>query len=306
MSRTSRLQARSVSPMRRRLWPYSLLTAIGMIFVGVTFLLSGLSGDQTMTYMYSHPNLLALGKQWFSDDWRFPSEGVWVENRAVTIKDHYFSGESMTYAPSPNARIDVSFEGTEIQWWGYAGPYGGKAEIYVDGKYAGTADQYSAIPAVRLMFQSETLGAGKHTLTLQNTLDKHASSLGNALHVDKFLVRNLGQEHTIENEDTSVVYVSPNDLYYYQFILRKLAHLTLYALGTVSMLLTVKIIGLTRRSWWVVALLMVGMAAGDEWHQAFVPGRHAQWLDVAIDSVGVILGFLLALPFILRKGKGRG
>jgi VanZ family protein len=49
---------------------------------------------------------------------------------------------------------------------------------------------------------------------------------------------------------------------------------------------------------WAVAALY---AASDEYHQTFVAGRHASWVDVAIDSMGAGLFVLLAL----RARRGR-
>jgi VanZ family protein len=43
---------------------------------------------------------------------------------------------------------------------------------------------------------------------------------------------------------------------------------------------------------WVIAALY---AASDEYHQSFVSGRHATWVDVAIDSMGAGLFVLLML-----------
>lgn len=43
----------------------------------------------------------------------------------------------------------------------------------------------------------------------------------------------------------------------------------------------------------VAAWIGVLYAAGDEFHQLFVPGRSGQFTDVMIDSVGVILGIFI-------------
>jgi VanZ family protein len=69
-------------------------------------------------------------------------------------------------------------------------------------------------------------------------------------------------------------------------ILRKLAHLVEYGILGALLLRA-------------LALRVPAIAAGiayaisDEIHQAFVPGRYASALDVAIDSAGVVLGVLL-------------
>ena len=41
-------------------------------------------------------------------------------------------------------------------------------------------------------------------------------------------------------------------------------------------------------------LLALLYAMTDEFHQSFVPGRHASWLDVAIDSAGAIITLIWA------------
>ena len=69
-------------------------------------------------------------------------------------------------------------------------------------------------------------------------------------------------------------------------ILRKAAHVTEYAiLG----LLLVRAIGRETPA----ILIGVAYAISDELHQHFVRGRHSSPIDVAIDSVGVLIGVLV-------------
>ncbi len=69
--------------------------------------------------------------------------------------------------------------------------------------------------------------------------------------------------------------------------LRKLAHAAEYA---VLGLLLLRAIGRALPAF----LLAAAYAVADEVHQAFVPGRHASPLDVAIDVTGVAIGLALA------------
>ena len=79
--------------------------------------------------------------------------------------------------------------------------------------------------------------------------------------------------------------------------LRKVAHAAEFAvLGA----LLVRALG----SVWPALALGVLYAISDEVHQAFVPGRHASPLDVAIDAVGVGIGVLLWWRFTRRRGSG--
>jgi VanZ family protein len=76
------------------------------------------------------------------------------------------------------------------------------------------------------------------------------------------------------------------DLGIWDTILRKCAHTTEYAvLGA----LLLRALGRPPAAF----LAGVAYAVTDEFHQHFVSGRHASPVDVAIDSVGVLLGVLL-------------
>jgi VanZ family protein len=71
----------------------------------------------------------------------------------------------------------------------------------------------------------------------------------------------------------------------WDLVLRKCAHMTEYA---VLAFLLMRAIGREAPA------LLIGVlyAASDEFHQAFVRGRHASPIDVAIDTVGLLLGLL--------------
>jgi VanZ family protein len=71
----------------------------------------------------------------------------------------------------------------------------------------------------------------------------------------------------------------------WDLLLRKLAHLTEYAI------LGALVFRATRRPWLALALA-AAYAASDEVHQHFVEGRHASPLDVGIDAVGALGGIL--------------
>jgi VanZ family protein len=76
------------------------------------------------------------------------------------------------------------------------------------------------------------------------------------------------------------------DLGTLDLVLRKLAHAAEYAvLGA----LLVRALS----SRFLAAMLGVGYAASDEWHQTFVNGREGSASDVLVDAVGIALGILL-------------
>lgn len=71
-------------------------------------------------------------------------------------------------------------------------------------------------------------------------------------------------------------------------VLRKIAHFCEYAiLGA----LLLRALGRAE----VAVAAGIAYAATDEWHQHFVPGRHAARRDVAIDAAGVLAGVFLLL-----------
>lgn len=71
-------------------------------------------------------------------------------------------------------------------------------------------------------------------------------------------------------------------------ILRKLAHMTEYGL---LWLLWLRALGWRRP--WVAALIAIGYAISDEWHQSFIAGRVGSPLDVGIDAAGVLVAAVL-------------
>ena len=48
----------------------------------------------------------------------------------------------------------------------------------------------------------------------------------------------------------------------------------------------------------------IGFAALDEFHQSFIPGRHASIWDVVADTLGLVVGFLLSRHFARKERYG--
>ena len=96
---------------------------------------------------------------------------------------------------------------------------------------------------------------------------------------------------------------------FWQFFVRKSAHFTVYmVLGLLTSLAAVS--HPLRERFRVLLPLAICLlyAAGDEFHQSFVPGRGPQLRDVAIDFCGAALGvILITLCRLLwrRRGKKR-
>ncbi|MCI8483892.1 MAG: VanZ family protein [Lachnospiraceae bacterium] len=92
-----------------------------------------------------------------------------------------------------------------------------------------------------------------------------------------------------------------------QFVIRKGAHMSEYALLAILLILHLGCYGYSRKR---ILLLAWGgavcYAASDEFHQLFVPGRAGRWTDVCIDSLGALAGVMFTevlRRFVQRKRK---
>jgi VanZ family protein len=87
------------------------------------------------------------------------------------------------------------------------------------------------------------------------------------------------------------------------FIVRKLAHLTEYAILAALVLRAFRA-GVPRLHWAHVAFTLAIAAAtavSDEFHQSFVASRTGSAVDVAIDLTGALIGVTLYWRFASRK-----
>lgn len=71
------------------------------------------------------------------------------------------------------------------------------------------------------------------------------------------------------------------------WVINSAAHTFVFA---VLAILWARALGQGLRSWFVAVTLTVLYALSDEFHQSFVPGRHADPLDLAFDALGAALG----------------
>jgi len=44
---------------------------------------------------------------------------------------------------------------------------------------------------------------------------------------------------------------------------------------------------------WIPLLILLAFAGADEYHQHWIPGRYAEWLDWTADVLGIVIGYLL-------------
>jgi len=89
----------------------------------------------------------------------------------------------------------------------------------------------------------------------------------------------------------------------FDFVLRKLAHITEYAVLTLCWWRALRGLGATRdnRSAVIVAVLIaLAYSVTDEFHQTFVKDRHGTPVDVLIDSIGIAI----AAAYARRRSLG--
>lgn len=76
-----------------------------------------------------------------------------------------------------------------------------------------------------------------------------------------------------------------------EYPIRKIAHVSEYLILAVLVCLPLSVYRLRgKRLFLTAVLLCVCAAAGDEFHQSFIPGRSPAVRDVFIDSIGICLG----------------
>jgi VanZ family protein len=92
-----------------------------------------------------------------------------------------------------------------------------------------------------------------------------------------------------------------------QFLLRKGAHITEYAILAMLLWRASRAgTGLTMKMPIAFAVTLLGcaiFAASDEFHQGFVPSRTSSFHDVMIDICGALIGLIICLLFSRRREK---
>lgn len=80
----------------------------------------------------------------------------------------------------------------------------------------------------------------------------------------------------------------------FHYPIRKLAHMTEYAALAVAIAFPLYVYGLRGMALVIVAGgFCVGFAGLDEYHQSFVAGREPSKKDVAIDTIGILIGIII-------------
>jgi VanZ family protein len=87
-------------------------------------------------------------------------------------------------------------------------------------------------------------------------------------------------------------------------VLRKLAHVTEYAILTLCWWRALRGLGVARANRAAVALavaIALLYSASDEFHQTFISGRHGTPVDVLIDAIGMTIAAVIASRAYARR-----
>ena len=131
-----------------------------------------------------------------------------------------WSGGGVFTAPAPpvggarasgtaGAKATLTFRGTAVSWSGQRGPDRGIAMVSLDGGVATEVDTYSPKNRIQdVVFTATGLSDTIHTLTVEATGRRNASSTGRQIVVDAFDVTTPGRRY--QEEDPAVVYSPGN------------------------------------------------------------------------------------------------
>jgi hypothetical protein len=108
--------------------------------------------------------------------------GAWVANK---LPAH--SGGSAHLAMKAGARATLTFTGTAVNWIGYRDEWSGIAKVTLDGVFVANVDTFlSPARSQAVTYSLTNLSAGTHTLTIEVSGLKNASSQGYWVWVDAF------------------------------------------------------------------------------------------------------------------------
>src|SRR2546428_1324105 len=84
---------------------------------------------------------------------------------------------------------DILLSGTSVSWIGYRGPVAGIAHVFLDGVLVADVDTYSPVEEIQgVVYAASGLTNAAHTLTIEVTGLKNASSVYTTIIVDAFEV----------------------------------------------------------------------------------------------------------------------
>ena len=124
--------------------------------------------------------------------------GTYEENNSAFIYKGSWTSEKHTaysqgvgkYSYSTGSSVEFIMDGTGFDLYIPASNARGRANLYVDDKLVTTIDQYTATSINnKLIYSTNSLSQGSHTVKLEVLGQKNSSSKGNAIIFDKVVIR---------------------------------------------------------------------------------------------------------------------
>lgn len=154
---------------------------------------------------------------------------------------------------------------------------------------------------IRYVFWTLTLGVMAFIFIMSGQTSQESHNTSTSF-ISSFLTLFMDNfEFLNESEKQSIIQS-------FQFIVRKLAHFSVYAaLGVCSYSAINTYNLLNSRKFWLSLVLCFVYSLTDECHQIFVDGRAGRLYDIVIDTLGAVVGilFVTMVIFILKKLKSR-
>ncbi|MCA1833885.1 MAG: hypothetical protein LC750_14385 [Actinobacteria bacterium] len=94
------------------------------------------------------------------------------------------SGGKYETTTMPGSNLYFTFHGTGIDWYTVTGPSQGKANVYIDGAFKGTIDNYASSTHYKVKRSYRSLSDGAHTMRIVITGTKNTRSAGTSVCVD--------------------------------------------------------------------------------------------------------------------------
>ncbi|HWI31651.1 MAG TPA: right-handed parallel beta-helix repeat-containing protein [Microbacterium sp.] len=106
-----------------------------------------------------------------------------------TLRSSASSGGYIRYSSSATASATLTFTGPNITWYTWNSPTAGIVDVYVDGEYRTSVDNYSRSTTYGVLaFSAHDLSAGAHTISIRATGRANPASSGKVTHLDSFVV----------------------------------------------------------------------------------------------------------------------
>ncbi len=165
---------------------------------------SGSPGPTGPTYYYAR-NIVITRNEASGDGWQKVDDtnaniaysagwGTYVGSGGYLNTEHW--------SETTGSTATFSFNGTQARYYGFKRNDLGEVNIYVDGAFIETLDLYSSsFLADHMLFETDVLSSGSHTLTVELRGSSNSSSSGYEANIDAFSWIDIGGDTTAPTPD---------------------------------------------------------------------------------------------------------